>query len=83
MRRRTFDFLASGVGVLLAIVLLVAGALLRAIAGTAGLAALLALIASIIAFVAGAILLILSGLGFWHLRRTPAETELVGVGAKS
>ena len=43
----------------------------------------LALLASIIAFVAGAILLILSGLGFWHLRRTPAETELVGVGAKS
>ena len=28
MRRRTFDFLASGVGVLLAIVLLVAGGLL-------------------------------------------------------
>jgi hypothetical protein len=43
----------------------------------------LALIASIIAFVAGAILLILSGLGFWHLRRTPAEAELIGVGAKS
>ena len=43
----------------------------------------LALIASIIAFVAGAIVLILSGLGFWHLRRTPAETELVGVGASS
>jgi hypothetical protein len=43
----------------------------------------LALIASIIAFVAGAILLILSGLGFWHLRRTPAEAELMGVGAKS
>jgi hypothetical protein len=43
----------------------------------------LALIASIIAFVAGAILLILSGLGFWHLRRTPAETELVGVGTSS
>ena len=41
----------------------------------------LALIASIIAFVAGAILLILSGLGFWHLRRTPAEAELMGVGA--
>ena len=43
----------------------------------------LALIASIIAFVAGAVVLILSGLGFWHLRRTPAETELVGVGASS
>jgi hypothetical protein len=43
----------------------------------------LALIASIIAFVAGAIVLILSGLGFWHLRRTPAEAELVGVGGAS
>jgi hypothetical protein len=40
----------------------------------------IALIASIVSFVAGAILLILSGLGFWHLRRTPAEAELVGVG---
>jgi hypothetical protein len=43
----------------------------------------IALLASIISFVAGAIVLILSGLGFWHLRRTPAETELVGVGAAS
>jgi hypothetical protein len=43
----------------------------------------LALIASIIAFVAGAIVLILCGLGFWHLRRTPAEAELVGVGGAS
>jgi hypothetical protein len=43
----------------------------------------LALLASIIAFVAGAVVLILSGLGFWHLRRTPAEAELMGVGAKS
>jgi len=43
----------------------------------------IALIASIVSFVAGAIVLILSGLGFWHLRRTPAETELVGVGASS
>ena len=43
----------------------------------------IALIAAIVAFVAGAILLILSGLGFWHLRRTPSETELVGVGASS
>src|SRR5215469_1004126 len=43
----------------------------------------LALIAAIVAFVAGAILLILSGLGFWHLRRTPAEAELVGVGGAS
>jgi len=43
----------------------------------------IALIAAIVAFVAGAILLILSGLGFWHLRRTPAEAELVGVGGAS
>jgi hypothetical protein len=43
----------------------------------------IALIASIISFVAGGILLILSGLGFWHLRRTPAETELVGAGQPS
>jgi hypothetical protein len=39
----------------------------------------IALIASIVAFVAGAIVLILAALGFWHLRRTPAEAELVGV----
>jgi hypothetical protein len=43
----------------------------------------LALLASIIAFVAGVIVLILSGLGFWHLRRTPAEAELMGAGAQS
>ena len=43
----------------------------------------IALIAAIVAFVAGAILLILSGLGFWHLRRTSAEAELMGVGASS
>jgi len=43
----------------------------------------IALIAAIVAFVAGAILLILSGLGFWHLRRTPAEAELMGVGTSS
>ena len=43
----------------------------------------IALIASIVAFVAGVIVLILSGLGFWHLRRTPAEAELVGVGGAS
>ena len=43
----------------------------------------IALIASIVAFVAGAIVLILAALGFWHLRRTPAEAELVGVGEAS
>ena len=36
----------------------------------------LALLASIIAFVAGAVVLILSGLGFWHLRRTGPESEV-------
>jgi hypothetical protein len=38
----------------------------------------IALIASIVAFVAGAIMLILAGLGFWHRQRTPAEAELRG-----
>src|SRR5215470_17759454 len=33
----------------------------------------LALIASIIAFIVGGLILILSLLGFWHLRRTPQE----------
>jgi len=36
----------------------------------------IALIASIVSFVAGVIMLILAGLGFWHRRRTPAEAEL-------
>jgi hypothetical protein len=36
----------------------------------------IALIASIASFVAGGIMLILSVLGFWHRRRTPAEAEL-------
>lgn len=43
----------------------------------------IALIASIVSFVAGGILLILSVFGFWHLRRTPAAAELVGVGEPS
>jgi hypothetical protein len=38
----------------------------------------IALIAAIVSFVAGGITLILSVLGFWHSRRTPAEKELVG-----
>jgi hypothetical protein len=36
----------------------------------------IALIASIISLVAGAIMLVLAGLGFWHSRRTPAEAQL-------
>ena len=36
----------------------------------------IALIASIVSFVAGAIMLILAGLGFWHRRRTSPEAEL-------
>jgi len=37
----------------------------------------IALIAGIVSLVAAAIMLVLSVLGFWHLRRTPAETELL------
>jgi hypothetical protein len=36
----------------------------------------IALIASIISFVAGGIMLILAGLGFWHRGRTPPGAEL-------
>jgi hypothetical protein len=36
----------------------------------------IALIASIISFVAGGIMLILAGLGFWHRSRTPPGAEL-------
>jgi hypothetical protein len=36
----------------------------------------IALIASIISLVAGAIMLVLAGLGFWHSSRTPAEAQL-------
>jgi hypothetical protein len=39
----------------------------------------IALIAAIVSFVAAGIMLILSALGFWHLRRTPAEAELLSV----
>jgi hypothetical protein len=37
----------------------------------------IALIAAIVAFVAAALMMILSILGFWHWRRTPAEAELL------
>jgi hypothetical protein len=36
----------------------------------------IALIASIVSFAGAAIMLILTVLGFWHRRRTPAEAEL-------
>jgi hypothetical protein len=34
------------------------------------------MIAAIVAFIGCGLMLILSGLGFWHLRRTPPEAEL-------
>jgi len=34
------------------------------------------LIAAIVAFIGCGLMLVLSGLGFWHLRRTPPEAEL-------
>lgn len=37
----------------------------------------IALIAAIVAFVAAGLMLILSGVGFWHWRGTPAESELL------
>ena len=36
----------------------------------------IALVASIVSFAGAAIMLILTALGFWHRRRTPAEAEL-------
>jgi hypothetical protein len=41
----------------------------------------IAMIAAIIAWVAGGIMLVLAGLGIWHLRRTSPEADLVGLGA--
>lgn len=38
----------------------------------------IALIASIASFIAGAIMLVLSGLGFWHLRRVNPNEEFLG-----
>ena len=43
----------------------------------------IALIAAIVSFVAAAIMLVLSGFGFWHLRRTPAEAELLAAGQRA
>ncbi len=36
----------------------------------------IALIAAIVSFIAAAIMLVLSVLGFWHVRRTPSEAEI-------
>jgi hypothetical protein len=39
-------------------------------------------IAAIVSFIAGGLLLMLAALGFWHLRRTPRDAELLaGLGA--
>jgi len=43
----------------------------------------IALIAGIVSLAAAVIMLILSGLGFWHLRRTPAEAELLAAGQRA
>lgn len=43
----------------------------------------IALIAAIVSFAAAAALLILSGLGFWHSRRTPAQAELLSAGQRA
>ena len=36
----------------------------------------IALIAAIVSFIAAALMLVLSVLGFWHVRRTPSEAEI-------
>jgi hypothetical protein len=43
----------------------------------------IALIAGIAALVAAAVMLVLSVLGFLHLRRTPAEAELLTAGQRA
>jgi len=43
----------------------------------------IALYAAIAAFAGGVIFLVLSGFGFWHLRRTPAEAELLAAGQRA
>lgn len=62
MRRTTFDLITSAVGLLNAYAFWQMGQI--------------ALIAAIVSFVAGVIMLILAGLGFWHRRRTPEEAQL-------
>jgi lysozyme family protein len=42
-----------------------------------GTMATIAGIAAIVSFVGAAVMLLLSGLGFWHARRTPLGTELL------
>jgi len=43
----------------------------------------IALIAGIVALAAAAVMLVLSVLGFVHLRRTPAEAELLPAGQRA
>ena len=90
MRRKTFDTLVTSAGLLLAVVLHVAGGLLtwgpsfgetlrglllNAYAfGTMGTIAGLAAIA---AFIAAAVMLLVCGLGFWHQSRTSPDTKLL------
>jgi len=77
LRRKTFDSLMSMAGLVMVAVLAGAGLLLNAYAiGT------LAGIGSLIALLAAAALLLLSGLGLCHARRTsPDEEILSGSGA--
>ena len=74
MRRKTFDLITSWVGVLLAVLLLVAGGLLNAYAF--GQIGQIARWAAIAAFAGGVVFLALSVFGFLHMRRTPADADL-------
>jgi hypothetical protein len=41
-------------------------------------------IAALVTFIGGGLLLVLAGLGFWHLRRTPRDAELLpGLGVRT
>ena len=88
MRRRTVDLIASSVGVLLAVLLLVAGGLLiwaytfvnNQVTTQLTEQQITFPPASSPAIKRGAIFLVLSILGFLHMRRTPAEAELQPVG---
>lgn len=81
MRRKVFDILVSVGGIVIAIVLVVAGTLqgllLEAYGfGTFGIIALWAAVAS---FCFAFVILSLIVLGLYHARRTPPETQLFAV----